>query len=183
MARSSALTADAEAYVERVVRQVRAGLARRLARQKSQAAQVQSALPAEALAERMLEVLPQPSPWNQLIGPFYTTSQVRTLLGGIRRQAIDDRRRRRTILVLTTADGTLVYPAFQFGDDNEVLKGFAEILQCFEPDVVDDWTLAGWLISPLKSLGGKSIVDWLRRGKDLQTAKQLARQAAVRFAA
>jgi hypothetical protein len=136
--------------------------------------------PAE-LAERMLAAVPAPSRWDDLLGPFYTTAEVARLLGGVSRQALADRRERRTIFALKTADGILVYPAFQFGEGSQVIAGLAETLQSFRGAAVDEWTLAGWLVAPSRSLGGRSAVDWLREGRDPASVVTLARDAAQRF--
>ena len=58
----------------------------------------------------------------------------------------------------------LVYPAFQF-ERERVLPGLAEVLQCFG-DGAEEWTVAAWLVSPSRSLGGRSPVEWLRDGRD-----------------
>jgi hypothetical protein len=136
------------------------------------------------LARRMVELLPLSSRWNDLLGPFYSTAQVAKLLGGVSRQAIADRRERRTLLGLKTADGVVVYPTFQFDERNQVLPGLAEVLQVFRDGNahVDDWTLAGWLVSPLKALRGQSVIQWLQAGRDLEPVLTLARDAARRFA-
>jgi|SRR6185436_5071666 len=119
--------------------------------------------------------------WNDLLGPFYSTAQVAKICGGISRQALADRRERRTILGLKTADGVVVYPSFQFDETNRVLSGLSEVLQCFRGAEVDDWTLAGWLVSPLQALDGRSAMDWLRSGRELEPVLVLARDAARRF--
>jgi hypothetical protein len=137
--------------------------------------------PAE-LAARMVAVLPGPSPWNEALGPFYSTQQVSRLLGGVSRQAIAERRERRTLLALRTADGVWVYPTFQFGANHRVLPGLADILQTLAASGVDDWTLAGWLRSPLASLSGSTPIDWLRAERDGDTLKVVARDATRRFA-
>jgi hypothetical protein len=46
---------------------------------------------------------------------------------------------------------------------------------------VDDWTVAGWLVSPSRALSGLSVVEWLRLGRELESALVLARDAARRF--
>ncbi|MFL6200443.1 MAG: hypothetical protein ACJ76J_14795 [Thermoanaerobaculia bacterium] len=125
------------------------------------------------------------SRWDDLLGPFYTTAKVSEILGGVSRQAIADRRERHTLLALKTSDGTLVYPTFQFGDHSEILAGLPEILQCFRAkrgdNRVDDWTLAGWLVSKLRPLEGRSPVEWLRLGRDPEPVLVLAREAARRY--
>lgn len=134
------------------------------------------------LAERMLAIVPEPSDWNEAVGPFYGSSQVARLLGGISRQAVADRRERATLLGLKTADGAWVYPCFQFGDDHEVLPGLPEVLRILQASGVDEWTLTGWLMSPLRSLDGHSAIAWLREGRDREPVLAAARDAAAGFA-
>jgi hypothetical protein len=119
--------------------------------------------------------------FDDLLGPFYTTSQVGRLLGGVSSQALTDRRDRCILLGLKTADGMIVYPAFQFGERNEVLAGLPEVLQCFRDRHVDDWTLAGWLVSRSRALDGLSAIEWLRRELAVEPVLHLARDAALRF--
>ena len=76
----------------------------------------------------------------------------------------------------------LVYPTFQFDERGEVISGLAAVLQCFDREAADDWTLAGWLVSKQRGLDGESVVEWLRGGGDPARAEILARDAARRFA-
>ena len=117
--------------------------------------------------------------WDDALGPFCGTGQVAKILGGVSRQAIADRRERRTLLGLKTAEGVMVYPTFQFDDRNQVLPGLAEILQAFRSSAVDDWTLAAWLVAPSKVLHGQSVIEWLRAGEDMEIVLKLARKFAL----
>jgi hypothetical protein len=135
----------------------------------------------EELAGRMLAVVPEPSPWDNQLGPVLTTAGVARLLGGVSRQAVAERRRRRTLLALRTADGELVYPVFQF-DRGDVLPGLADVVACFAGAPVDDWTLAGWLTARHDELDDESVPSWLRAGGDVATAITVARTAAGRMA-
>jgi len=137
--------------------------------------------PPDAVADRMVATLPTPSAWAEL-GPFFGTHRVAKLLGGVSRQAIADRRKRDTLLALRTADDIWVYPAFQFDEHNKVLRGLPEVVRVLKASAVDDWTLAGWLSSPMHSLDRQSPVDWLRQGEPLEPLLTLARDAARRFA-
>jgi len=136
----------------------------------------------QELAERMVAAVPDPSPWNELLGPFYQPGQVAKMLGGISRQAVADRRQRHTLLGLKTADGHWVYPAFQFDTRNKVLSGLSETLRILAASDIDDWSLAGWLMSSFRSLGDKTPIEWLRSGDDLETLLVVVRDAANRFA-
>lgn len=137
---------------------------------------------ADEVADRMVAILPAPSGWNAAVGPFYGAGQIGKVLGGISRQAVADRRSRRTLLALRTADGPWVYPTFQFDEHHEVVPGLPAVIQILAESGVDDWTLAGWLVSPMRSLGGSTPVAWLRAGNDLERLQALARDAARRFA-
>ncbi|HLE69952.1 MAG TPA: hypothetical protein VJH87_09745 [Vicinamibacteria bacterium] len=133
------------------------------------------------IAERMVATVPAPSAWNEILGPFYSTPKLARILGGVSRQALADRRKRRSLLGLRTVDGAVVYPLFQFNERNEVLPGLSDVLQTFDPDDVDDWTLAAWLVAPQRSLGGSSIVRWLASGRPSKVALDLARAQASRY--
>lgn len=127
------------------------------------------------------EAVPEPSRWNELVGPFYSGRTMSRLLGGISRKAVAERRQRRTLLGLKTTDGVVVYPVFQLGERNRTLPGFPELLRCFQTDAVDDWTIAGWLTSPMGPLSGRSPVEWLQQGGDPAPVLALARDANRHF--
>ncbi|MFN7963799.1 MAG: hypothetical protein U0002_21225 [Thermoanaerobaculia bacterium] len=136
----------------------------------------------QEVAARMVATLPSPSPWNDLLGPFYSGAQISRVLGGISRQALAERRERRTLIALRTSDGVWAYPAFQLGDDHRPLPGLIPLWQTLCASGVDDWSAAGWLCSPLASLSGKSPASWLREGGEPEAVLPLAREAAHRFA-
>lgn len=168
-------------FIEEVTRHVRRALEERRSSYAEHGRSLEEIGPPEELARRMVGVVPEPSRWDDLLGPFYTTARVAEILGGVSRQAVADRRERHTLFALKTADGTLVYPTFQFNNHNEVLAGLPEALQCFRGSRVDDWTLAGWLVSKSRSLEGRSPAEWLRLGRDLEPVLRLARDAARRW--
>lgn len=176
-----AMTSQVNTLVDEVTQQIRQGLKERVSLFIAHGRSLGEIGSPEELARRMLEAVPVPSRWDDLLGPFYSTGQVGRLLGGVSRQAVADRRERRTVLGLKTADGVMVYPTFQFDQHNQVLAGLPEVLQCFRGTEVDDWTLAGWLISPLKALDGHSASEWLRLKRPLEPLLVLARDAARRF--
>lgn len=169
------------AYIDKVTRHVRKALRERGTSFAKHGRSLEDIGPAEELARKMVGVVPEPSRWDDLLGPFYTTAKVSQILGGVSRQAVADRRERRTLLGLKTSDGVLVYPAFQFDERNEILPGLPEVLQVFRGNRSDDWTLAGWLRSPSRALEGRSPVEWLRSGRDPEPVLSLARDAARRF--
>src|SRR5919106_2917161 len=153
-------------YVARVSAHVSAELARVVDDLRANGQAPEALGDPDALAERMIGVVPQPSPWAEL-GPFYSTTGIARVLGGVSRQAVEERRRRRTILALRTSDGVWVYPAFQLDGRNRVVRGLADILVRFRPQTPDDeWMVASFVAASQPALGGRSIVDHLRAGGD-----------------
>ncbi len=181
-AANTATAPAVDPYVARVSAQVTDELTRRVDALRSQGHSPDELGDPEALAARMLAAVPEPSPWAEL-GPFYSTAGIARVLGGISRQAVEERRRRRTILALRTADGVWVYPAFQLDDRNRVVRGLAEVLDRFRPETPDDeWMVASFLAAPQPALGGASVVDHLRAGGDLAPVLDLAGERAARWA-
>lgn len=130
------------------------------------------------LAHRMVAAVPQPSPWSA-VGPFYTTRALSRLLGGITRQAVEDRRRRGRLLALRTADGAWVYPAFQFDADHRVLPGLPAVVAALAASGASEWTVASILTTPQPDLGGRSIVEHLRAGRPVEPVLELCRATAA----
>ncbi|MBN2622262.1 MAG: hypothetical protein JXA83_02780 [Acidimicrobiales bacterium] len=181
-ATAAAAAAAVDPYVARVSAQVSAELARRVDALRAQGHSPDELGDPDALAARMLATVPQPSPWAEL-GPFYSTSGIARVLGGVSRQAVEERRRRRTILALRTADGMWVYPAFQLDERNRVVRGLAEVLDRFLPQTPDDeWMVAAFLAAPQPGLGGRTVVDHLRAGGALAPVLDLADERAARWA-
>lgn len=95
--------------------------------------------------------------WGQVVGPVLTEAQVSEMLG-VSSEDIADLVAGRSLLGLHTRDGQLVYPEFQF-KNGRVLDGLSEVLGV-AVGVVDDWTLASWLVVDQPTLG-RSIIGAL----------------------
>jgi hypothetical protein len=121
----------------------------------------------ESAAERMLASLPS-SPadnqWNELIGPFYDTSGLTRWLGRSR-QNVHAHMRRHNILGVQTADGELLYPAWQFDDEGHLLPHLAEVLRTLRAAAPDPWANALWLTAPVERFDGHSAVQLLWNGQ------------------
>jgi len=173
---------EREPFLESVAEHVRRALAGLAESYAEKGRSLEDLGTAQEIAKRMLASVPAPSDWDELLGPCFSTSGVAQLLGNISRQAIAERRDRRTLLGLRTADGSFVYPVFQFDAHNEVLPGLAEVLQRFDRENVDEWTVAGWLVASQHSLEGDSVVDTLASGRAREKVVELARAQAARYA-
>jgi len=145
--------------------------------------------PPVELARRMLAVAPTATPRNKMadqVGPeFYDTAAVMVVLAGpggdpISRQAVEHRRKRRTVLALQTSDRRWIYPTWQFVD-HDVLPGLPELLAAFGEH--PGWSVATWLTTPQRALDGSTAVDWLHEGRDRPLLMLLARRTASRWAA
>jgi len=102
--------------------------------------------------------------WTDEVGPFYDTDGVMTLLGGVSKQAVNDRVRRHRLLALRTGSGRLVYPAAQFHDER-VVDGLGDVLDVLVPDDTEAWLVASWLTTVDHDLGHQTPLDALRAGK------------------
>lgn len=145
------------------------------------------------LARRMLSVSPAPAPANKMaeqVGPeFYDTNGVSVVLAEpgaepVSKQAVEQRRKRRTILALQTSDGRWIYPTWQFRN-HEVIPGLAEVLGAFERDdrPFSAWSIGTWLTTSLDDLDGSTAVEWLDVDADRDRLVTLARQTAAQWAA
>lgn len=154
------------------------------------------------LARRMLSVAPAPAPANRMaeqIGPeYYDTNGVTVILAGpgsepVSKQAVEQRRRRRTILALPTPEGRWIYPTWQFRD-HAVVPGLAEVLLAFSPRELNgrsrprvapfsEWSVGTWLTTPREDLDDLTAIEWLEAGHDRGQLLELARRTATAWAA
>lgn len=166
------------------------------------------------LARRMLAVAPAPAPVNKMaeqVGPeYFDTNGVATILAKagsepVSKQAIEHRRRRHTILALSTSDGRWIYPTWQFRD-HEVLPGLADVLTTFHAATVggggqgevagtdgrrsasrvapfSEWSVATWLTTTREDLDGLTAIEWLATGRDRGHLLTLVRRTAAAWAA
>lgn len=96
-------------------------------------------------------------------GGAYDLDQVRTLMRGVSRQAIDKRVQEGSILAVPGPSNRRSYPTLQFNQDGTVvpgLKAVREALQTRNP-----WTALNFLSRPDARLDNRKPVDLLRSGK------------------
>lgn len=104
-------------------------------------------------AHRMLMALPGMNPWNELIGPFYGTHEVMTLLD-IGRTELDDYIADRRVLMTPTLDGVALFPTFQFGESPILLPYLRDVLNVIDLDGLEPWESARWLNRWSETLAG-----------------------------
>jgi len=102
--------------------------------------------------------------WADLVGPFYDTATVASVLG-VTVAAVRGRRARGGLLGLRTRSGRVVFPVWQFGH-GRVLPGLGPVLRVLG-DGVSGWTVAAWLRSPDVELDGRTPLQVLATDPDL----------------
>lgn len=182
-AKAEPLRTSETSFVTRVIEKVREGLVDAERGYEAGGRTLAALGGPKDLADRLLSLVPEPSPWDARHGPFYSSAKVAALLGDVSRQAVADRRKRGTLLGLETSDGLVVYPTWQFADDGQVHRWVATLIRPFASHKVDGWDVAGWLTSTFKALGGSSPLQYVQAGGDLATVAELAKAAASRLAA
>jgi hypothetical protein len=135
--------------------------------------------PAE-LADRLVASVPTRHDLDRLTGPFYDTSGLTKWLG-VTRQALDDRTKKGTLLMCPLADGTRVYPAWQFRTDRTTVPHLAEALKILRAGASSAWTVATWLRTPIGEFGDVDAVTLLDRGGDAEVVLAVARADADRW--
>lgn len=113
---------------------------------------------------------------NDRLGAFYTTDRVRKVLGGISRQAVSERVKNDRLLRVTTADGVVLFPAFQFAN-GAVVPGLQKLLKVLLGTGADGWVVAYWLTARLAQLGETTALDVLASG-DTDRIAELEKLAA-----
>lgn len=174
-----ASAADA-AYIDQVSAQVAEGLARRMAALREQGRDPTTFGSPDEVAAKMLATVPERSPWDKL-GPFYTSKGIAATLGGISRQAVEERRRRRTLIALRTADGAWVYPAYQLDDRNRVIAGIPQAWAALTDAYDDEWMAASVMLGRQPDLDDVSIVDHISSGGPIEPVLLMARRIASRL--
>lgn len=130
----------------------------------------------EELADRMVASIPQRSPWDEILGPFYTTQRIQQLLG-ITRQAVTKRVQSGSLVRVMTSEGTALFPVFQI-QGGRPLAGLREVVTQLRQGTDDDYAIAQWLVTPDPRTGLSPSMR-LANGEDRSVAAQAADTAAA----
>lgn len=112
-------------------------------------------------------------------GGAYDLDQVRTLLRGISRQAIDKRVQDGSLLAVPGPSNHRSFPTLQFNADGTVIEGLKPVREALPTD--NPWTVLNFLAQPDDRLNGRKPIDLLKEGKvDLvvEAARRMAKQGA-----
>lgn len=120
-----------------------------------------------------------PNPWAVIVGPCYTAKSLARELEWTESDIVSAAHAL-SLLQLETADGTLLYPAFQVWDGG-VLDGLGEVLRTLSTGTQSRWTWAQWLNTPVDDETGEpapSAIEQLRAG-NLEAVLRDARHTAA----
>ncbi len=95
-------------------------------------------------------------------GGAYELRQVRELMGGISRQAVDKKVKKGALLAVPGPSHHRRYPTVQFKDDGEVVDGLKEVSASLTTK--NPWAVLNFLVNPHSGLGGAKPIDRLRAG-------------------
>lgn len=112
-------------------------------------------------------------------GGAYDLDQVRTLLRGISRQAIDKRVQEGSLLAVPGPSNHRSFPTLQFNADGTVVEGLKSVREALPTD--NSWTVLNFLAQPDDRLKGRKPIDLLKEGKVelvVEAARRMAQQGA-----
>lgn len=107
-------------------------------------------------------------------GGAFDLEQVRTLLHGVSRQAVDKRVQEGSLLAVPGPSNRRCYPTLQFNRDGTVVTGLREVQDSLS--VESPWAVLNFLAQPDVRLNGRKPIDVLREGN-----LQLVLDAANRY--
>jgi hypothetical protein len=122
-----------------------------------------SAFEPDARARAVLRGLEYARDDLRAAGGAYDLDQVRTVLGGISRQAVTKRVKDGSLLAVPGPNGKRSYPTVQFTGEGTVIAGLKTLLDAFPSR--NPWMILNFLVNPPDGLGGRKPIDLLRAGE------------------
>ena len=119
--------------------------------------------------------------WRNELGPMLTSADVRTLLGDVSRQRVDELLRGHRLIGPQDSAGRRQFPLFQF-EDGQPTDALVSAFWTVADGALSEWTAASWCITPDDALEGMSPVEWARAGKDPEHLFAVARHDSARLA-
>ncbi|KRP85981.1 hypothetical protein AOQ73_36515 [Bradyrhizobium pachyrhizi] len=108
-------------------------------------------------------------------GGAYDLDQVRSVMGGISRHAVNKRVEDGTLLAIPGLGKRKLYPVLQFNPDGTTVDGLKAVTGALPTS--NPWVLLNFLIHPDDRLGGRRPIDLLRKG-EIKLVIEAARRTA-----
>ena len=112
-------------------------------------------------------------------GGAYDIDEVRTLLHGVTRQAVDKRIADGSLIAVPGPSGRRRFPTVQFNDDGSIVSGLKEVQAAL--GYSNPWSVLNFLVNESDALHGARPIDVLRRG-DGEAVVRAARNVGVQGA-
>lgn len=112
-------------------------------------------------------------------GGAYDLEQVRTLLRGISRQAVDKRVQEGSLLAVPGPSNRRSFPTLQFNRDGTIVDGLKAVQEALPTR--NPWTVLNFLIQSDDRLNGRRPIDALKEGKvnlAVEAARRMGEQGA-----
>jgi hypothetical protein len=163
----------------------RARLKKRFNRYASKAAPAraivinQKAFEPDARAQALLEGVRIVQEDLRKAGGSYDLEQVRTLMQGVSRQAVDKRVQEGSLLAVPGPSNRRSYPTLQFNSDGTIVEGLKAV--CAALPTKNPWTILNFLAHPDDRLQGRKPIDVLKAGNVelvVEAARRLGQQGA-----
>ena len=122
-----------------------------------------SALDLDPFADALARGTVERERFTLVAGDLLSAEQMGRVLGGITRQAVDKRRRARTLLAIQVA-GDWRYPAVQVNDDGKISPDLLVILAAANEAGMSGWVVLDFLLAPDAALDGMAPIEAMRRG-------------------
>jgi hypothetical protein len=112
-------------------------------------------------------------------GGAYDLEQVRTLMQGVSRQAVDKRVQEGSLLAVPGPSNRRCYPTLQFNRDGTIVEGLKAV--CAALPTNNPWTILNFFAHPDDRLQGRKPIDVLKAGNlglVVEAARRLGQQGA-----
>jgi hypothetical protein len=139
----------------------------------------QKAFEPDARAQALLEGVRIAQEDLRKAGGAYDLEQVRTLMQGVSRQAVDKRVQEGSLLAVPGPSNRRSYPTLQFNRDGTIVEGLKAV--CAALPTNNPWTILNFLAHPDDRLQGRKPIDVLKAGNVelvLEAARRLGQQGA-----
>jgi hypothetical protein len=139
----------------------------------------QKAFEPDARAQALLESVRIAQEGLRKAGGAYDLEQVRTLMQGVSRQAVDKRVQEGSLLAVPGPSNRRSYPTLQFNPDGTIVEGLKAV--CAALPTNNPWTILNFLAHPDDRLQGRKPIDVLKAGSVelvVEAARRLGQQGA-----
>jgi hypothetical protein len=137
----------------------------------------QKAFEPDARAQALLEGVRIAQEDLRKAGGAYDLAQVRTLMQGVSRQAVDKRVQEGSLLAVPGPSNRRSYPTLQFNPDGTIVEGLKAV--CAALPTNNPWTILNFLAHPDDRLQGRKPIDVLKAGNVelvVEAARRLGQQ-------